>query len=502
MTAFAYTLRLSRDFYFRADDWLLIRQSGSVRGLFEPYNGHLSIIILGIYRSFAVIFGFVYTPTRVVGALSFFAIPMAFFLTTRRQFGVVLAAFLATPLAWYGRYISLNPSELNHYLALLGGIGCAAALNRGRRADRVLAAALAFSLCSAGGGVAVAAACVVHNACTRPSLRRWLAVICPSALWAVWWLVEAGRPADLGPFAMTTSQTIRYVRDLSYTPFQSLALGFTPLAVALMIAFVAYAVWALSKGLRSGANVVAWSVAFVVWAVGLASSRGTLVNVTTFRYRYVALGFVLLAVVPKRPIVWPACFPINVDRRWLNVAAVAILLLGTARALAVRSDMQDAAQLPAASGRMTRGETLVLELGPSVIPDGTVLPFALGGLRAADVRALLRKYGAPFPAVRATADQQLVDMKAVHARLDGPRHGDCTALDAPFTYRPSGSTQQYLWSSEGSFVVDIRRFGTRWVRVAQAPRGTALAIVLPSLGADQPWQIRADGACRVGARKN
>ena len=104
------------------------------------------------------------------------------------------------PLVWYGRYISLNPSQLNHYLALLGGIGCAAALNRGRRADWVLAGSLAFSLCSAGGGVAVAAACLVHNALHASAAatlarRAWSR----HSLWLVWWLIAVGHTSDTGP---------------------------------------------------------------------------------------------------------------------------------------------------------------------------------------------------------------------------------------------------------------------------------------------------------------
>ena len=74
-----------------------------------------------------------------------------------------------------------------------------------------------------------------------------------------------------------------------------------------------------------------------------------------FRYRYVALVLVLLAVVPRRPIVWPARFPIATDRRFLIVGAVVVLALGTARGLAVRSDMQATATQLGQIGRNTQG---------------------------------------------------------------------------------------------------------------------------------------------------
>lgn len=501
--AFAYTLHITRWSYFWADDWLLIRQAGSVRGLFRPYNGHLSIIILGTYRVLLGGFGFAHTPIRVVSLMGLLAVPSGYFLTTRRQFGATLAALLALPLLWYGRHVSLNPSEFNHYLALVGGIGCAAALNRGRRADWVLAAALTFSLCSAGGGVAVAGACVVHNLCTRAPVRRWLAVLVPTLLWLAWWLIAVGHPTDLGPLSLTTSQTVRFVRDLSYSAFDGAALGVPVLAVALLFVFVVSGVWALSRGLDAGANFLAWSFGLLAWGVGVARSRGALASTDTFRYRYVALGLVLLAVVPRRPIVWPARFPINTDRRFAVASALVVLALGSARGLAVHGDMQSSADQLGAIGRLTRGKSLVMEFGPSVVSDDAVLPFAFGGLRAGEVRALFADYGEPFPSTRAGADQRLVDIGVVGSQAFRSREViGCKRLIVPFKYRPTSERPFQLLRSPGNpFVVDVRRFGNRWVRLDEARAGDVLRLVLPSLDAAAPWEIRANDSCRVGAQK-
>jgi hypothetical protein len=499
--AFAYSLRITRQSYFFSDDWRLITQAGSLRGMFRPYNDHLSIIILSNYRALVEVFGFAYTPFRVLGLLGLFAVPVGYFATTRRQFGAPLAALLAMPLVWYGKFVSLNASEYNHYLALLGGIGCAAALNRGRRADWVLAVALAFSLCSAGGGVAVAAACLVHHVCTRPPLRRWLAVVIPTLVWLGWWLIVVGHTSNLGRFALSTSEKVRFVRDLAYTPFESAALGFAPLAFALMVAVGAYGIWSLTKGLTAGANVLAWAVGLLVWAVGVANSRGVLARVDVFRYRYVALGMVLLAVVPRRPIGWPARFPITTDRRWLVAGAGVVLALGSARAVAVRSDMQSSATVLAQIGRSARGSALVVELGSAVIADDVALPRTLGGLRAGDVRALFAHYGRPFPTTQATVDRQLVDMGLAHSFADGTRTIRCKPLTRPFLYQPRRPFWQFVWAPNASVTVEVRLFGGRWVRLAQARSGQALRLVLPDLGVAQPWRIRAIGACRVGPRR-
>ena len=349
MAAFAYSLRLTRSYFFFLDDWLLVKQGSSAGGWFRPYSDQMGLIIIGTWRVLAELFGFTFTPFRVVGMVGLYAVPAGYFLTTRRQLGAVVAALLALPLVWYGRYISLIPAQLDHFLVLLGGIGCAAALNRGRRADWVLAGSLAFALCSGGGGGAVAAACLVHNLCTRAPLRRWLAVLVPAFAWLVWWLIEVGRASDLGGYTMTTSQMLHFVRDLAYSPFEATALGVGGVAMVLVAAFVAYGIWTLSKGLNAGANFVAWSTGFLVWAVGIAINRGPLfASVTAFRYRYVALGLLLLAVVPRRPIVWPARFPIDTDRRFVIAGAVVVLALGSARGLAVRDDMRTTADIQTA----------------------------------------------------------------------------------------------------------------------------------------------------------
>ena len=429
VVAFAYTVHLTHQSFYYADDWRLITQAQSLGGLFKPYNDHFSFIILATYRLLFELFGFGYTAARVVGFAALFAVPLAYFFTTRRQFGAPLAALLALPLVWYGRYIQLFPGAFNHYLALLGGVVCAAALNRDRGADWVLAAGLVFALSSAGGGVAVAAACVVHNICTRPHVRRWLAIAIPSLLWFTWWLIEQRRLKSPGPYHLSASQTVRFMRDLGYAPFSDVALGASVVAVILLCAYIAYGVWRVSKGLRPGANFLAWSVAVLVWGYGVANQRGLLADPTVFRYRYVALGFALLAVVPRRPMAWPAHFPIATDRRWLLAAALVLLLIGSARALSVRDDMKKSAVGFGNIGRVTRGDALLVGLGPSVVPNNFKLPFALGAIRGDQFRALLSRYGTADPSTSEAVDQQLVSLNLATAHRAGTSHAQCTALD-------------------------------------------------------------------------
>jgi len=511
-----HVLRISGDLSFWADDLLLLEQAGSLGGLFEPYNGHMSLVILSTYRVSAELAGLSYLPLVVAGALSLLAVPVGYFVTTRRQLGPPLAALLGVPLLWY-EGMSLRPALLNHYGVLLGAIACAAALNRGRRADGVLAAGLAFALCSAAGGVAVAGACILHTVLVPPPLRRWLAVLVPSALWGVWWVLVADVTSPSVPFQLTAGQAARMVRDLCTSPFYAVALDNRFLAFALMAAFLLRGTLQLRQGLAAGANFLAWTAAMVIWAVALVETRGPFADPTTFRYAYLSLGFALLAVVPRQAIRWPAPIPVH-DRRWLAAAACIVVVYGGASALAARGGLQDEAARGAALGREADGTLLVLGLGEDVIPGSTPIRFfdifAPHG-SAERTRALMDRYGSPFDATTATADHELVDLGVVRLLSAGGRaHPGCRALTDPVLQpgivapglgersadervRGPASGPLQLWSSE-AFTVEVRRFGDAWVHLADVPGGRNVVLTLLALSTERLWEVRADGACVVG----
>lgn len=510
-----YVVGLFRGFYFWADDLPVLEQAGSWDRLLEPYKGALSLVLLLVYRAAAEVGHLSYTPFTVAYAVSLVAVPLSYFFTTRHRFGPPLAAILAMPLLFYNGE-SLRPDILHHLLALVGGIFCAAALNRGRRADGFLAGALLFSLCSAGGGVVVAGACLVHNLVVRAPLRRWLAVLVPSALYACWWILA--RPvtsANKDP--QTLEQTARLVRDYLLAPFYQLALGFWPLAAVLLAAFLLWGAVQLRQGLAAGANFLAWTAAMVAWPLGLIQYRGYAgAGVGNFRFAYLSLGFALLAIVPRRAIKWPDRLAVT-NRRWLAAAAVIVLVVGGVRALDVHRELAGYARLKVELGRKAKGTMLVLHQRPEVIPDSTPITFFDWARNshgtAGEVRALMDRYGSPFDGSADSVDQDLVDLGAAHAALGSQRqHPSCQPLEKPVEVTPTsvdeawlgisaegppqGPRQHRLWSAK-PFTIDVRRFGDHWVRLAQGPAGRDVFLTLPILDSTKPWEIRADGACLI-----
>jgi hypothetical protein len=512
-----YVMRINRDMSFWSDDLRVIDQAGTLGGLFEPYNQHMSLVPLASNRLLAEVSDLAFTPFMVFGALSYLAVSVTYYATTRRQLGPPLAALLSLLLLFADGLIT-RPASASHYLSAVGAIVCAGALNRGRRADLPLALALLFALCSAGGGVVVAGACVLHSLLVRAPLRRWLAVLVPSAMYGVWWLLaaEAASPASNDP--LSASETARVVVELCLSPFYAVSFHNRPIAYLLMVAFLGQGIAQLRGGLRAGANFLAWTAAMVAWAYALVQSRGGGADVFTFRYVYLSLVFALLAIVPARPIRWPAPVAVT-NRRWLASAALGILVFGALSAVWVRDDLQEVARRNAELGREADGTMLVLGLGPEVIPDETRIAFfgfhnPHGSARR--LRGLMDRYGSPFATTPATVDQDLVDLGVVRRSplALGPFPG-CEPLTEPIS-QPGLATRGLgepppetlaagpaveplkLWSPE-RFTLEVRRYGEDWVEVGDVAANHTVVLTLPAMSTEQPWEVRADGACDVGA---
>lgn len=497
--AFASMMRMTRGAYFSFDDWPLILQAGSGWGMFEPYNDHLVLAVLAVYRPLIELFGFEFTPFRIFGLMSLLGVPVAFFSTTRRHLGPPLAAIAALTLLAFDE-LELDPPASALYLSLIGGVLCAAALNRGPRSDWVLAASLVLSLSASSAGVAVAGACVVHNLARRASRRRWAVVLGPCLAWAVWWLVEARTqesPRFRPAVRPSLADAAAHAAEIAWSPFSHLSLGYTAVGLLLAALFVSYGVWRLSQGLEPASNILAWTAALTVWAFGIAFARdlGAGTEATDdlpFRYQVLTLGFALLALVPRRPIRWPDRIPVNADARWRVASAGLVLVLGLVMGLAARDDIARRADVIEARGQRVIAELLLLDAGPDVDPNHVTMSPAFLTLPPHEVKALLDRYGGAPQADPGGVDQQLVDLvvrPSTEADLGRPC-GDGT----DDTFAPGGTTVLF-WSSTSTASVEVRRFGATWIELATGSAARSGEVTLPRLGSDVPWEIRVRGGC-------
>jgi hypothetical protein len=492
----AYFLRIARDSWFYADEWAMAVQVGRVQDIVDPYNGHLSITILGLYRALLEVFGFTtHLPYRIAGIVSLVAVPVAMFLVARRRVGTPAAAIMGLLLLWF-RGINPDPGALNASLSLLGAVVCGAALvGRGRRDDALVAASLAFALASSNGGVAVAAAAVVHSLCTRATVRRWLAVLLPPMSWLVWWLVfvppDSEVVQELRPGVLDLAEgAVRHAA----ASFRYLALGNRVVGAVLLAMFIAYAGWRVRQGLAAAANVLAWSAALLSWWFALMWSRWLLIDATpAFRYEWVSVGYILLAVLPADRCT-PPSWASPRTRKGAIVGTLGVVLVAALLALAVRPDVQRFGRTHAALGRNTRGQVAVILDPDAAIADDAKFGFNLANLTAGRLRELVGTYGTDGDPGR--TDRLLVDIGAVSLTSGsrGPAPQGCKTLRRPTPAAPASRVE--LYPRTGTPEVRVRRFGPDWVSVGRLQEGRRATLLLPGFESNEQWELSATaGVC-------
>jgi hypothetical protein len=477
---------LSRRAYFASDDWHMALRGRSIGDLLEPYNGHLSVIPIAVHRTLYAVFGFeTYVPRRLVAHLCLISVAVALFLVMRARTGPLLAAVAGSAILWFDTLL-LSVPVFNFYLALLGAIVCAGQLDRvGRRADLIVAVALAFSLCSAGVGVPAAAASAVHSVLTRGDTRRWLAVLLPSGAWAVWWMAY-GDSEPVGPlFRYDAAEMVRAMAEGIMASFDGLALGYRAGGIVLAAGYVLHLAWRVRQGLVNAANAISWSAALVLWWFGVVYTRQGLVEATTFRYQFVGSVFVLLAVLPPTPL--------GFANRWTSwVAAAVFLLVASAAPLANYRDIAERADALGNTANRTRATLIATNLGPDVVPDEVRFDSAVGRRTAAEYRRVVSYYGTPEGTRPASPDREtvrLLDIRPVGVPITESCRTPNEVLEAP-----PGSVVVVLAGAKPSRIA-LRRLGDEPVTIGTVASGKAARILLPAVSSPLPWSVIASGAC-------
>jgi len=492
----------SRGIILNGDDWATVPRGNTFVDYFRPYQQNMSIVPIAVYHFVFSVYGFgTYWPLRFAGIASHMAIAVTLFLIVRSRWGSAVALVAGVAVLWYPLAL-LTPSLFNHWLALTGCLIAGWALTwKPGRSDWVVAGALTFALCTSGVGVAGAAGCFAYVALTKAPLRRWLAVGIPVGLFVVWWFTLAAD--DHGD---NTHQSLldhaRYLFDgLTYS-FQFFAPGGRWLGIPLTILFVACIVWQLRLGVRAAAQGLAWAFAIVVWWGGLALTRAGSVSgdPSVFRYRIVTCSFAVLALLPLAQSFRTR--NLLTSRRALAVALVASFAIVAIN----RPGIFDAVESGNADYGQQAALMVVLNLGPSVIPDDTLVhfdPFVV--MRAGRYRALVDRYGEVEGTHAANPDAALVKLTQIRPLPVKDAGGTCVPLNgetevprrADIRNGAYRATRVVLRAPTSDVTVRARRFEDSWVPVGRIPAGTAAAFELPNLIADAPWVLQADGACEI-----
>jgi hypothetical protein len=493
----------SRSVVLNGDDWATVPRGNTFVDYFRPYQTNLSVVPIAVYHFVFTVFGFgTYWPLRFAGVASHMAIAVTVFLIVRSRWGSAVALVVGVAILWYPIAL-LTPALFNHWLALTGCLvaGWALTLKPGR-SDWIAAIALTFALCSSGVGVAGAVGCLVYVALTKAPLRRWLAVGVPAGLFVVWWFTLASN--DHGQNAhLSALDRVRYVIDGITYSFQLFQPGGRWLGIPLAILFVAGILWPLRKGVRAGAMGVAWTLAILAWWGGLALTRaGAEIGAPdSFRYRVVTCAFAALALMPLA--MSPKLKQFLLSRRALAIALAvsAVLVAINGPGIFHRIDTD------AAGYRQQAAKMVVLNLGPSVVPDDTMVRFdPFVSMTARRYRQLIDKYGEVAGTSPAHPDATLVKLTDIKPVPVADPSEKCAPLpeSTPVPKRLdiwqglNSWTRLVLRAQSTDVDVQLRRYEKdSWVTVGRIPAGITATLDLPNLLGRSPWVLRTSGACAV-----
>jgi len=371
-------LHLSRDSSFWADDWTWIatRRGDSVNTFLSPYNGHLSLVPIAIYRLMFASFGLgSYTPYRALVIALSLVVAVLLFVYARARVGDLIALLLSASLLFLGPGWQETMWAFQIPWLLVAGAGISALMLLERRdavGDLSACALILLAVCSTSLAIAFLVGLAVEIAVSRRRWRDAWIVVVPLVLYVIWALhyhpsqVDLSRVTDV-PLNVVESAAaaLSDVTGLSgVSPVAQTGSSFTYGAPLLALA-AALIVWRPVRS-RFGARAISLVVTLVVFTASVTVAHGGLAGVLSSRYVYVyALLALLLAAELAR-----GCRPsLAVQAALCVVTGLAILSnIGILRGFG--SYIRQA-------GEQTNGALTALDFDRADVTPGTVARVAL-----------------------------------------------------------------------------------------------------------------------------
>ncbi len=529
---------LTRGSSFSVDDWTWIdtRRSVDPTTFLAPYNGHLSLVPIAIYRlMFAVVGTGDFAPYRILLLIVASATGLVIFEYARHRVGEFCALLTAALLLFLGPGWNdiMQPFQIAWLIAAASGV-LALSLLDGRRTTADLAACLLIlvSIASTSVGVAFAVGCAVDIALTRRRWRdAWIAGV-PLVLYAAWavhyhptviqWSSLTSTPLNL---AQTSAAAVAGVLGISGVTPSDL----TGVALTLGVPLLALAVAVVIIRTRSGwdwTRFLALAAVLVTFSLMITLAR-SFQSPFESRYMYVICVLeTLMAVELARGIAVP--------HRTQVALATLTLVAVVANIGVLRSGGSYFRQL-GALGDATFG---AVELDRGRVASSTQVPlYPLGAIAAGRYFTAARAFGTPAytvaqlrranPAAQSAADAQLVadhdvvlaggstpPLRGVAPPVDGSaggsaaRSGPCAVLQPAAALAPGATSLLSLELAPGRVsvtagaapvAVSVRRFAPVYRALGTVQAGASATVSVSGDRAMAPWhlQVQSNEPVRV-----
>ncbi len=507
----AYAYWLGRDIFVYADEWdiLAFFHDGHV---LRPFNGHLSLLPVSIFRLLAVTAGWHYAAYRIVGLVAYGGLGLAIHWYARKRVHPVLAAcFALWVLAFSAADINVMfPFLINFSIPLIATIVMADRLEAGdRRNDVIAAVLLAVGLISSAVGLLAAVMVATYLVLSRADWRRAIPFLPPLAVWGLWYL----KYHEANAVNPGLGKTARYALDMVAGTFTALGAGSPVLGVVVFLATVAVLVLGVLRWHTLGPAALRWFAAGGVFVAITSYTRigthvpgvGTrpYIPADTGRYTWVLSIYLLLGLAE-------VLRGVRLPRP--SIAAVAVVVALGAWSLVGALQIYHRDQL-----RYRRTVTTALKgvdaVGDKADPE-RILPLSFIPVRVKDYLSLTRHIGAPFAAAGLAqmgklADRQLADVLmakdlGITGLPVGPDRPGCATAGSPGPSVTVDPGHRVLVQGAGAPA------GVRLTRFAPTDRG----MIFPNFGVDPgqrllvaiprdhsplPWTVHVDGGATVVA---
>ncbi len=302
----AFIYHQTRGSSFSPDDlaWIGTRRGNSVATFLAPYNGHLSLVPIAIYRVMFALEGIgSFAPYRALLAVVATLAGLVFFEYARHRAGAFGALLITSLLLFLGPGWNdiMQPFQIAWLIAVAGGVVALSLLDRRRLPTDLLAClALLLAVATTSVGVALLVGAAVDVALQRRRWRDAWIVGVPLVLYVVWALhyhpstiklsALTSAPLDL---VQTTGAAVAGVIGLSaVTPTDltgvMLTFGVSLFALAAVVAIVRIpAGW-------DGTRFVSVAAALVVFSLLTTLVRSFQ---SPFESRYMYVTCVLVALL-------------------------------------------------------------------------------------------------------------------------------------------------------------------------------------------------------------